>query len=217
MLHRLRAGWLAPLAGLLLSLGLVLPFSAPASALAHERRQVGPYTFVVGWTTEPALTGEMNGVDLRISKTDGGAPVEGADQTLKLQIAFGGGPPQSFPIRARFGQPGAYTADLIPTRAGSYIFTLGGTVEGNAINEKFESGPNRFDDVKPAETVEFPAPAAAATAPAGQTSSGAQPAAATTDDVGRRYGIGGMVLGGLGLLMGAAALLTSRRPAGRPA
>src|SRR5436190_7329844 len=108
-----RVGWAARLAGALLMLGALLPLAMPGAALAHERRAVGPYTFVVGWMGEPSLLGQPNGIDLRISNTADSSPVTGVDKTLKAAIAFGGGQPRDFPLRGVFGKDGAYTADLI--------------------------------------------------------------------------------------------------------
>src|SRR5919202_7026668 len=118
---------------------LLLILLVPGAALAHERRDVGKLQFVVGWTGEPALVGEPNGIDLRITDKASGQPVEGAEKTLKATVAFGGGAPKEFPLKARFGMKGAYTADIIPTKAGSYIFTFTGTVGDEQVNQKFES------------------------------------------------------------------------------
>src|SRR5438874_3931568 len=107
-----------------LAAALLLALAVPGPASAHERRDVGKLQFVVGWIGEPALLGEPNGIDLRISDKASGNPIEGAEKSLKATIAFGGGQPKEFPIRARFGQKGAYTADIIPTKAGSYVFTF---------------------------------------------------------------------------------------------
>src|SRR5262249_44165483 len=107
---------------------LLLFLLLPLGASAHERRDVGKLQFVVGWIGEPSLLGEPNGIDLRISDKATGNPIEGAEKTLKASVAFGGGQPKEFPLRARFGQKGAYTADIIPTKAGSYVFTFSGTV-----------------------------------------------------------------------------------------
>src|SRR5438105_4657837 len=107
---------------------LLLILLVPGAALAHERRDVGKLQFVVGWIGEPALQGEPNGIDLRISDKATNQPIEGAEKTLKTTVAFGGGAPKEFPLRARFGMKGAYTADVIPTRAGAFVFTFTGTV-----------------------------------------------------------------------------------------
>ena len=52
-------------------------------ALGHERRTVGPYTFVVGWINEPAYVNLLNSLDLTVTETSGAKPVEGLDKTLK--------------------------------------------------------------------------------------------------------------------------------------
>jgi len=184
-----------------LAAALLLLTMLPSVASAHERRDVGKLQFVVGWTGEPALVGQPNGIDLRISDKATGQPVDGAEKTLKATVAFGGGQPKEFPLTARFGQKGAYTANIIPTKAGSYVFTFTGTVGDQQVNEKFESGPGRFDDVQTADSLQFPqvvpapdqiqAQAQAADARAGQ--------AQTFGYAGIALGVVGVVLGGLAL------------------
>ncbi len=196
--------WLAALPAALLLAALVLP----GLALAHERRDIGggKYTAVVGWEDEPTIQGQKNAAGFRITTKDGNQPVEGLEKTLKLTIAFGGGQPKEFPLRPVFKDPGHYVADIIPTKAGSYVWHLTGTIEGTAVDETFESGPGRFDDVQEATALEFPVPqgdpsAALAAAQAAQ----AEAASART------FGIAGVVLGALGLVAAAAAFV-ARRP-----
>lgn len=217
-----KGNWPARAAGACLMLGTLLPLLAPASALAHERRPVGPYTFVVGFAVEPALLNEPNGATVRITSTDGGTPVTGAERTLKVQIAAGGGNPKEFPLRSVFGQPGLYQADLIPTKTGSYIFTFTGTVEGATVNQKFESGPGRFDDVQDTARLQFPdvvpAPAQmASTVKAAQEQAQAAEAraGAAESQVGqaRAFGIAGVVSGLIGIGLGGWAVAASRRVA----
>ena len=215
--------WLARVAGVLLALGALLPFAIPGAALAHERRNVGPYTFVVGFAAEPALLSEPNGATVRITKTADSTPVEGADKTLKIQIASGGGTPKEFPLRAVFGQPGLYQADFIPTKAGSYIFTFTGSAEGTTVNEKFESGPGRFNDVEDTAKLQFPdvVPAAAQMASTvkaarDQAQAAEARASAAESRIGQAqaFGIAGTVLGLLGVGLGAWALTSTRRANG---
>src|SRR5437868_3532079 len=85
----------------------------PTAALAHEKRAVGDVTFVVGFLNEPSIQGQPNGLDLTITDKNG-QPVEGAEKTLKVAIAYGGGTPKDLPLIARFGMKGKYTADVIP-------------------------------------------------------------------------------------------------------
>ncbi len=189
----------------------------PGVALAHERRTVGKYQLVVGFQKEPAIQGEPNGASLRVTVPDeGGRPVEGLVDTVTFRVAYGGGQPKAFPLRAVRNDPGAYHADFIPTRAGTYIFTFSGNIEGTALDERFESGPGRFDDVDAAETVQFPEPiplgndVARIARSATQRAEEAEAAAATA----RTFGMAGVGVGIVGVLIGAVALATSasRRP-----
>ena len=191
-------------------LAVVLFAALPLTASAHERRDVGggKYQVVVGFITEPAILGEPNGVDIRVTDKATNQPVEGAEKTMKVAIQHGGGPARELPLRARFGQPGAYTADLIPTRAGDYVFTFTGDIAGTQINEKFESGPGRFNAVEDAAKLQFPE----TVPPGGELTrqlrdAEARAAQATT------LAYAGLGLGLLGTVVGLAALLRRPRPA----
>ena len=54
-------------------LALVL---VPTLALAHERREVGNYLFVVAFLNEPAFQEEQNRMSVRITNKDTEQPVE---------------------------------------------------------------------------------------------------------------------------------------------
>ena len=184
----------------------VMLFVLPTVASAHERRDVGKSQFVVGFMVEPAILGEPNGIDLRISNKDNSEPVEGAEKTIKATIAFGGNAPKEFPLRAIFGKKGAYSADIIPTRAGTYTFTFTGQVGDTQVNEKFESGPGRFNDVTAPTALQYPEPAPFAGDLAKQVvAAEAQARQANT------LGMVGSGLGVLGLVVGAVALMRKPR------
>jgi hypothetical protein len=170
----------------------------PAVASAHEKRAVGKYTFVVGWLNEPTYQGQMNGLDLTITDANG-APVEGAEKTLKVGIAFGGSAPKDLPLSARFGLKGKYTTAVIPTKAGTYSFVITGTLNGDPVNETFESSPNTFDDVQPATTIEYPAATEASTQTSAATSDAAVQRATLLGAVGIAVGLIGIVLGGIAM------------------
>lgn len=138
--------------------------SLTGAALAHERRMVGPYQFVVGWLGEPAFQGQANAASVRISDTrvTPAKAVEGLDRTLAIEVRSGGLAPYTGTVRAVFGQPGLYALDIIPTAAGSYSFRITGTVETIDVNEVFESGPGRFDEVKAQTSLQYPTKAPAA-------------------------------------------------------
>jgi hypothetical protein len=190
-------------------LATVLFLVLPLTASAHERRDVGAgkYQVVVGFITEPAILGEPNGIDFRVTNKETGKPVEGAEKTMKVSIQHGGGPAKEMPLRARFGQPGAYTADLIPTRAGAYVFTFSGDIEGAQINEKFESGPGRFNDVEDAAKLQFPD----AVPYAGDLSRQLRDAEARAAQA-NTFAYAGAGLGLLGTVIGLAALMRRPRP-----
>lgn len=208
-------GWRVRLCGcfLALALALALPVLVPGVALAHERRQVGPYTFIVGFLNEPAIEGQPNSIDLRISDAATGQPVEGADKVLKAAVAAGGGSAKEMPLTARFGQAGAYNAFFIPTKSGSYSFTFTGAIGGQPINEKFESGPGRFGDVEAAQTLQFPV-----TMPSGAALDASLKQAQARADLAQSQsrtalwvGVAGVVVGAIGLGVGLWALAAARR------
>jgi hypothetical protein len=141
------------------------------TAFAHEGREVGPYILNFGWRIEPAYVGVFNGPELSIMMEPDGAegednaeeeshtPVEGAEETLQFEVVFGG---QSKVLRLEpvRGEPGHYTADLIPTRPGDYSFHLTGKIGETEIDETFSSADGEFSSVEPASDVLFPDPQA---------------------------------------------------------
>ena len=128
---------------------------APSMALAHETREVSGYRFVAGWIGEPALEGQKNCVDLRITQAD--KPVEGIEKTLQVEILHkASGVKKTFALRTIFRDPGHYTADLIPTAPGQYEMRFFGKVGSTDVNETFISGPGRYGDIEPTTELSFP-------------------------------------------------------------
>lgn len=131
----------------------------PSASLAHERRTIagGKYDVVVGWDTEPAFVNQRNAAGIRISKagTNPAQPVTGVESTLHLEIQQGA-QSQPFPLRAVFGQPGYYVADIVPTRAGDYTWVFSGTIATDQIDETFNSADGQFDAVTASSGIEFP-------------------------------------------------------------
>jgi hypothetical protein len=126
-------------------------------ALGHERRAVGPYTFVVGWINEPAYVSFMNALDLTVTETSGGKAVEGLDKTLKADVTYGGlTTPQPLTIGPRFGQPGKYAGYMLPTKVGEYTFHILGTVGTTNVDETFQSGPGRFGSIESTDPLQYP-------------------------------------------------------------
>ena len=169
-------------------------------ALGHERRAVGPYTFVVGWINEPSYVDLLNSLDLTVTETNGAKPVEGLDKTLKADVTFGGlTTAQPLALAARFGQPGHYTGYVVPTKVGEYTFHITGTVGTMNVDEKFQSGPGRFGSIESTEALQYPAKVVSNSDLAGRL------------DQLQTLVIAGIVLGGLALLASAAGLVMRRR------
>jgi hypothetical protein len=196
------------------------------AALAHERRMVGPYEFVVGFSVEPAFEGQKNGVDLRVripGAAEGDAPtqIEGVNETLEVEVTHvASGVSQVMRLRAIFNDPGHYTNDWIPTAAGPYRFRFFGTVEDLAVDETFESGPETFGSVEAADTLYFPEAlpqlrevegavrgAQETAAEAANTATEAQEGIGTATTL----AVVGIVLGLVGTAAGIGALVTARR------
>jgi hypothetical protein len=189
--HLIRA-----LAGALL-LGVLL---VPASALAHERRTIasGKYDVVVGWDVEPAYQGQKNGASIRIAQggSNPAVPLEGAEKTLKVQMRQGA-TTREFPLRAVFGQKGYYVADIVPTRDGDYQWTFIGSIDGNAVNDTFDTADGKFNKVEPISALQFPLAVPDA------TQSAATVQAVQSDAQSAR------TIGLLGLAVGACALVVA--------
>ena len=142
----------AAVAVVVASLGI---FASPAAA--HERRAIGPYTFVVGWIVEPAYVGQLNALDLTVTETATTKAVEGLEKTLKADLITGGGAATvPLTIATRFGLPGKYQGQVLPTKVGDYTFHITGTVGTTPIDEKFESGPGRFGSIEDIAALQFP-------------------------------------------------------------
>jgi hypothetical protein len=147
--------------GMVVALAATLMCINTSPATAHETRQVGRFTFVVGFSGEPAYTNIPNAVSLSITETASEDPFVDLTDTLDVDVRFGG---QTMTktmepafIVGVFGTPGEYTADFVPSRPGQYTFHFHGTVGGVQIDEEFVSGPETFNDVEDLSAASFPA------------------------------------------------------------
>lgn len=187
-------------------LGLLV---APSATFAHERRAIanGKYDVVVGWDVEPAYASEKNAASIRISKagTNPAEPVTGVEKTLKVDIRQGA-TTRTFDLRAVFGQPGYYVADIVPTRDGDYVWSFTGSIGSDQVNEKFDTADHKFNAVEPAAGLQFPV---AVPDPA-QTAADVQSARAAAQSA-QTFGMIGIGVGVLALLVAVAVWLTRPR------
>ena len=212
---------------------IALAVATSAVALAHGDREDGDLNLVVGFLNEPAYEGELNAASVRVTRVDdsGGAShsseegVEGLERTLQIEITH---VPTSISktmnLRAAFGDPGHYIADIVPTAPGHYRFRVFGTIEGDAIDETFDShaGGGDFDDVVSMAGLYFPEPqpsmrelesaARGAQEMAREAQIAASAASEESDSgAGALMGIIGIVVGAVGVAVGAAAMVVAIR------
>jgi hypothetical protein len=142
----------------MIGLVLAMNFGMIQQAEAHEKRFVqSRYHFVVGFLNEPAFSGGMNGIDLRVSDADSGAPVTGLESALIAEVWTPEQTnPMKLPLRRRYGQEGAYGAYFLPARPGPYHFRIHGVMDGVAIDEEFVSGKETFANVEDSNPLVFP-------------------------------------------------------------
>ena len=210
------------------TLAIILTLAALAAAttavaLAHGDEEVGDYKLVVGFFNEPAYEGGVNAVSVRVTRTRDFAGVEGLDQSLKVEVTYvPTSTSKTMDMIALYGDPGHYVAYLVPTAPGHYRFRLIGTIEGNQIDETFESmaGGGEFDDVRSQAGLHFPEPRPSlrelesAVRGAQDMAQQAQIAAAAEDsdsDAGPLLGIIGIVVGAAGVAIAAAAMVVATR------
>jgi hypothetical protein len=143
---------------------IVFAVAAAWPAAAHEQRQVGAYQLTVGWAHEPAYTGVENAVQVFVKDAKGN-PVDdlGDPPTLRLNISTGSLTSDPLELKASFdpdtgfGTHGEFDAAVIPTAPGDYTFHLTGSINGQAVDERFTSSDKTFDPVKDPTEAEFPA------------------------------------------------------------
>jgi hypothetical protein len=214
---------------LALGAAVVLAALAAAPASAHAERSAGRYSFEIGFGTEPAYAGQPNSMQVLISRdgkpaTDLAGQLDGlmghayygkqADPKLEnammaLEPYFGDD----------WGTPGDYRSFFVPTQAGSYTFHLKGKLGAQKIDLVVPSGPGTFGDVNDPAKAAFPAVKDPTTAQLAQrldreatrmtgiaaAATTAQRAAEDTAGPARLLALGGLLVGIVGLVVGALA------------
>jgi hypothetical protein len=138
-----------------LALAVLVSFvSVTPQAFAHQRQlyTIGDqdYLIVIGSLNEPVFVDDKSGVDLRVLRADpnnpmnssaeGAAPVEGLDQTLKVEIAAGN-KTKVMQLEPAFGEPGAYETMFYPTVATTFTYRLFGTINNTPVDLIFTCTP----------------------------------------------------------------------------
>lgn len=130
--------------------------TALTTAAAHDHHTVGEgenqFEITLGYVREPAYTDELNGLDLFVH-TMADEPVENLEASLGVAIiAPDGETRRELPLRAVYGEPGAYTSDFILSEPGVYSFAITGFIGATEVDL---SVPYE-DEVTPLAELRFP-------------------------------------------------------------
>lgn len=118
--------------------------------------------------------------------------------------------------------PGHYLAEFIPTATGDYSVRFIGDIEGVAVDETFQSGPETFDTVQPADPIQFPnvlpsgrelENATRGALDTARTAESSASDAAGTANLAIILAIVGISAGIVGIAVGIAGLITARQRA----
>jgi hypothetical protein len=206
------------------AIGLAIGVAAPATA--HVVKQIGPYSVAIGWVREPTYVGEENAVQVVIKDSAGNPVSDLSPDDLKVVVSTGNEQSDPMSLAPTFdedtglGIPGDYEATIIPTAPGDYTFHVTGTIHDQSVDETVTSSDSTFDAAVESTAIQFPSKLPAlggvitrldridARIAADRTSTDEAAAAAS------RALVVGIVIGGLGVLIGGAALFMSlrRRP-----
>ncbi len=83
--------------------------------------------------------------------------VTGLSETLEMELThLSTSTSKTLALTEVINDPGHYIAEFIPTAPGDYRVRFFGSIEGNHIDETFDSGPDTFDTVIASDAVQFP-------------------------------------------------------------
>lgn len=146
-------------ASVVLGVALLMLWLPAGAAWAHEDREVGALSMVVGFGDEPAYAGLPNSAEIALTR--GGTPVTGLRPgDLRVEISFGDASTE-MDLEPNFvpgvaGEPGDYRAWFVPSQPGPYTFRVVGTVGDDEVDEAFTSGPDTFSEVIAPAAAAFP-------------------------------------------------------------
>lgn len=138
---------------------LLLCLAGPAAAHASKSSEDGKVRVTWGWTSEPATTMKVNGLDLIVRDATGAGIAGLENANLTVSIHHGDDVLKVERLATQFGKgPGNYTSSepITPTRPGIYTFRIAGTINGSPVNLEI---PATHEMIDVSETY-FPEPAA---------------------------------------------------------
>src|SRR4051794_1257459 len=193
-----------------LSVVAALAFVFPAAAAAHVEKRSGPFRVTMGWAEEPPYSGSLNAVEVDVADPDG-TPIAVPPGSLDAEVTFGKALASMplFPADER----GTLQAKIIPTRPGTYAFHVTGTLRGHDIDAQATCGGATFDCVLEPVGIQFPVKEPSAGQLAERVERGLPRAerAAENADGGQTVAVIALIVAGLSLAVGAAAVARQRR------
>lgn len=108
-------------------------------------------------TSEMRSMVEVTTSGLSSQTTTSANRVTGLGATLEVELThLATSTSRTMPMIEVFDDPGHYVAEFIPTAPGDYRVRFFGSIEGNLIDETFDSGPDTFDTVIASDAIQFP-------------------------------------------------------------
>ncbi len=128
-------------------LSSIIIINAANYAYAHKTLTVKDIEIEVGWLNEPPLVGELNAIVLDFKKNSKPFIIEPTELSVSVRY---GGVSKTLEIEPLV-EPGKYASPIIPTRTGSYVVVLKGSVGGNPVNAEVP-----VEDVEDKARIAFP-------------------------------------------------------------
>ena len=166
---------------IVLTIFLIFSLFNTKTAFAHITKNFGNIQVEVGWGNEPPLVGELNNVIVQVNQTGGKntqTPIINALASMDIVVKYGGvtKPLDFVPSE---DTEGMYNGQMIPTRVGSYMLVLNGTIQEQKINAEVP-----LDLVESTQKLNFPDAGGASSGGMGATSAGFSNTAAASNNIG---------------------------------
>jgi copper resistance protein C len=110
---------------------------------------VGDYQIEMGWSTEPPITGQRNGIIVNVTKVEE-EPVENVSN-LVISVAYGGQTKNLTLQPLGEDTPGQFVAPILPSIPGQYTINLGGKLGDTGVSAEVDP-----EAVQLPNTIQFP-------------------------------------------------------------
>jgi hypothetical protein len=148
------------IAAMTTTITLVSFFIVHQNVYAHQRQlfTIGneDYLFVVGSLNEPIFVDDKTGVDFAAyspdpndpvnSKANGTKPIDGLENTLKVELAAGD-KKKVLNFEPAYQNPGHYEAPFFPTIETTYNYTLFGNINGTEFRATWTCSPAESEPI----------------------------------------------------------------------